>query len=171
LDQAPGHHWINGNLTSPTHCLGLGDLVENRRPEFVKAKELKCPLPVEIENPQIVALAKIVLHNKEMASVALPRDLEWNLEGDEFLNAFLPQPLQETWVGYRGIGRQNDKWTTPGQQHDSLHDDVPFYQRVTPLWRAQSSVRIAAVVGSYQATTRLGVRQRRITTLWEVALL
>jgi hypothetical protein len=53
------------------------------RTELVETEELKDPLSIDIEDPQIVRFVQVILDRLEMAAITLLGERERNLEGDE----------------------------------------------------------------------------------------
>jgi len=56
-------------------------LLKDWSAEFVETEELKDPLPVDIEHPQVIRLLQIVLDRLKMPAIPLLRERKRNLKG------------------------------------------------------------------------------------------
>ena len=63
--------------------------------EFIETKELKDPLAIEVEDPQIISLVQIAFDRLKMPAIALLGERQWNLKRDELADAFLLEHLKE----------------------------------------------------------------------------
>jgi hypothetical protein len=66
--------------------------------QFVETEELKDPLTVDVEHPQVIRFVQVVLDRLKMAAIALLGECERNLEGDELAGSSGFAFLEEFWI-------------------------------------------------------------------------
>ena len=69
--------------------------LKDRCTEFIETEELKDPLAVEVEDPQIISLVQIAFGRLKMPAVALLRERQWNLKRDELADPFVLEHLKK----------------------------------------------------------------------------
>src|SRR5438445_8135576 len=62
---------------------------------FIETEELKDPLAIEVEDPQIISLVQIAFDRLKMPAIALLGERQWNLKRDELADAFLLEHLKK----------------------------------------------------------------------------
>jgi hypothetical protein len=97
-DDTCAGHAANGFLTATSRSIpgaikrASGLLLQYCGTEFVETKQLKDPLAVEIEYPQVVCFVQIALDRVEMPAIALLREIKRHIEGDKLADSLGFEP-------------------------------------------------------------------------------
>jgi hypothetical protein len=92
------------------------------RAELGDVKEAKGPLAIEIEDAQIIGFTQIAHNHTEMIAISLLGSRDRHFVGDELVDAFGRELIQQSWFGEGGVGSQNNQGPTTGEQQGSFHD-------------------------------------------------
>jgi hypothetical protein len=78
-------------------------LLKDWSAEFVETEELKDPLPVDIEHPQVIRFVQIVFDRLKMPAVPLLCERKRNLKGHKLTGSPSSEFLKELWVVKRFV--------------------------------------------------------------------
>ncbi|WP_167561155.1 hypothetical protein [Bradyrhizobium sp. AS23.2] len=100
----------------PQGKIGSRLFFQDRCTKLIETKELKYPLAVEVEDPQIIGLMQIAFDRLKVPAVARSGERQGNLERDELADPLVPEHLEELLVVQGLMGCENEQRTARREQ-------------------------------------------------------